>query len=227
MPYKKQVTHTLYGSALLVVMLIGRICFTGQLTYAFLLWNLFLAFLPLGIAMLSYRYAWQSWRLAMASLLWLLFFPNAPYLITDIYHLSNLTGAPGWFDALMLFSAATTGLAMAFISLQLMEKQWQCIWRQKYLSTQSTASRLRYRLAAIVLLFFLTAFGIYLGRILRYNSWDLFTDTHDLAHDIVIRFKDPFVHINTWGFTMLYATVLFVLYQAWCGNLRQKGIGQE
>ena len=134
MLYKKQISNTLYGSALLLAMLLCRILFTGHLTYTFLLWNLFLAFLPLCVALLSYKYSFKTWRLIIASLLWFVFFPNAPYLITDLYHLSHFKGVPAWYDALMLFTAATTGIALAFISLQLMEKQWNIIWRKKYLS---------------------------------------------------------------------------------------------
>lgn len=218
MLYKKQISHSLYASALLLTMLLCRILFTGHLTYTFLLWNLFLAFLPLCIAIISYRYAFKSWRLIIASLLWFVFFPNAPYLITDLYHLSHFKGVPAWYDALMLFTAATTGIALAFISLQLMEKQWNIIWRKKYLSRKSTQTRFRYRLACILLVFLFTGFGIYLGRILRYNSWDVFTDPGALGYDIIIRLRYPFEHTNTWGFTIAYAVVLFLLYNAWCGS---------
>src|SRR5262249_32407775 len=147
---------------------------------------------------------------------------NSTYIITDLYHLTNINGMPLWYDALLLFTAAFTGLAMGFISLQLMEIQWRQIWRKKYFSKLSTKGRWRFRAVCIVIIFFLTGFGIYLGRVLRWNSWDVVTNPHELASDIALRVINPFDHRYTWGFTVAYAGVLFFLYQAWCSNTFHK-----
>ena len=220
MHYSKQIANTLYGSFLLVIMLLIRIIVTGKFTYSFLLWNLFLAFLPLAIALMSSRYFLKSWKLIIMTIGWLLLFPNAPYMVTDLYHLAHVKGMPAWYDALMLFTAASTGIGLAFTSLQVMEKQWSFMWQKKFLSSFSTGSRIRLRMAGIMIIYMLTGFGIYLGRILRYNSWDVVTDSGDLFTDISIRLSSPFTHISTWGFTCVYGGVLFLLYYAWCGSSR-------
>eukprot|EP01035_Chromulina_nebulosa_P052205 gene52205-71171_t len=124
---------------------------------------------------------------------------------------------PLWYDALMLFMAAFTGAAMGFISLQIMELQWRQVWQQKFFRRFSVQSRWRYRLLTIALVFLLTGFGVYLGRVLRWNSWDVLTDTKGLAYDIATRIINPFEHKSTWGFTVIYAGALFFLYNVWCG----------
>lgn len=203
------------GCLLVLVFLIFRMWHTNRTTYIFLAWNLFLAWVPLGVASMSSRFKLQSWKLAIASMVWLLFFPNAPYLITDLYHLSHFTGVPIWYDALMLFIAAYTSVAMGFISLRIMERQWKQIWRQRFFNKQSTRSRWYFRLVLMMLLFIATGFGLYLGRVLRYNSWDVITDTGGLAVDIAHQVLNPFQHYQAWGFTIIYATGLFFFYQAW------------
>jgi uncharacterized membrane protein len=205
------------GCLLVLVFLIFRMWHTNRTTYIFLAWNLFLAWVPLGVAIMSTRLKLQSWKLAGVSMVWLLFFPNAPYLITDLYHLSHFTGIPLWYDALMLFIAAYTSLAMGFISLRMMETQWKSIWKQKFLRLRSTRSRWYTRIVLMILLFIVTGFGLYLGRVLRYNSWDVITDTGGLTLDIARQVLNPFENYRTWGFTLVYATGLFFFYQAWLG----------
>lgn len=153
----------------------------------------------------------------MVSVVWLAFFPNAPYLITDLYHLAHFRGVPLWYDALLLFTAAFTGVAMGFISLQIMEARWRQLWRQKFFKNYSMQSRWRYRLGTVALVFVLSGFGVYLGRVLRWNSWDVLTDTKGLAYDIITRVINPVDHKYTWAFTLAYAGVLFFLYNVWCG----------
>lgn len=214
----RQAKQVLYGNLLVMGMLAGRMAVTGKGTYSFLLWNLFLAFLPLCAALYAQKKSVQSWRLVLVSAIWLAFFPNAPYLITDIYHLVHFRGVPLWYDALLLFTAAFTGLAMGFISLQIMELQWRQVWRQKFFKNSSVRGRWRYRLAAVGAVFLLSGFGVYLGRVLRWNSWDVLTDTKGLAYDIATRIINPFDHKYTWAFTLAYAGVLFFLYNVWCGS---------
>ena len=202
--------HVLFGCLLVIAMLVSRIIYTGEKTYLFILWNMFLAFMPLGIAMIAKRFSYQSLRLVVASAVWLLFFPNAPYLITDLYHLSHLKGVPVWYDALMLFTAAYSCVIMGFVSLRIMETQWQLGWRLKWFAKWKTS--LGFRALLILLLFTATGFGIYLGRELRYNSWDIITDTNDLVIDIGKRVLSPIKYVRTWGFTMVYAVCLYFFY---------------
>ncbi|CAN5487909.1 DUF1361 domain-containing protein [soil metagenome] len=206
--------HVLYGCVLVCVMLAARIAFTNQFTYLFLVWNLFLAWIPLAVAIVSKKLALTSWKLIVATFIWLVFFPNAPYLITDLYHLSHFKKIPAWYDALMLFTAAYCGVVTGFISLQIMEEHWKQTWQVKYVSKRSDKSKFRLRLFLLAMLFTATGFGLYLGRVLRYNSWDVLTDTNTLAFDILDRIANPLSHVSTWGFSFIYAAVLFFFYSS-------------
>src|SRR5215212_7143970 len=94
-------------SALVVTMVAVRISATGSLDYFNLVWNLVLAWIPLGLALILYDGARRGvaghWLLSLGAL-WLLFFPNAPYLMTDLKYLSEVGGAPFWFDAVLAVS---------------------------------------------------------------------------------------------------------------------------
>ena len=127
-------------------------------------WNLFLAWIPFLLALLVYERAraGASWRaLAPLGLLWLAFFPNAPYLITDLKHIGNGAQVPVLYDVLLLSAAAWLGLLLGLISLFLVH---------------AAARRLVGVLdawALVVAVLALSSFGIYLGRVQRWNSWDV------------------------------------------------------
>src|SRR5882757_8524613 len=148
-----------------------RVVHSHHSTYAWLWWNLFLAWLPLGFALIAHnaysRHSRLSWFLVFGcAIIWLAFFPNAPYLVTDIVHLQHRPDAPFWFDLILFVSIAWTGCFLGLVSLFLMQE----IVRR---AAGSTVSWL-FALAALGL----SGFGIYLGRFLRWNSWDLlFTHT--------------------------------------------------
>ena len=153
----------LAGLSLLVVAMVAiRVSYTGDATYANLVWNLFLAWVPLGLALVVYDGARRRLRglwLATFAGLWLLFFPNAPYLLTDFIHLDE-GPAPLWYDALMLSAFAWTGLLLGFASLYLV----QMVLRR------ALGSRLAWVAAAGALA--LASVGVYIGRFIRFNSWD-------------------------------------------------------
>ena len=131
----------------------------------FLAWNLFLAWIPVAAAVAVYdlhRRGVGLSRLLPLAALWLLFLPNAPYLLTDLIHLGS-RDAPLWFD-LVLFSAfAWTGAFLGFLSIYLM----QVVVRRAH------GALLGWALVGGSLL--ASGFGIYLGRSLRWNSWDFVT----------------------------------------------------
>jgi uncharacterized membrane protein len=94
-----------------------------------LVWNLFLAWLPMLTALLAYnlgrrrRRGWPGNMLVVGIclLLWLLFFPNAPYILTDLLHLRPLDTIPVWYDLLLLIAFAWTGASLGLVSLYLMQ----------------------------------------------------------------------------------------------------------
>ncbi|GAB5556712.1 MAG: hypothetical protein SchgKO_09250 [Schleiferiaceae bacterium] len=130
-----------------------------------------------------------------------MFFPNAPYILTDLFHLKLRLVMPLWFDLLLILSFAVSGLLLAAQSLHIMRK-----WLRHYISVAWT------ELATVGYLF-LTAFGIYLGRFYRWNSWDLTTRPGELIYDVLIAFRHPFQHYDLWTFTLGVGAFLYLLYR--------------
>ncbi|MBP9762168.1 DUF1361 domain-containing protein [Patescibacteria group bacterium] len=194
------------ASLFAIGLLCTRILYTDRSTYLFLVWNLFLAWIPVVCAWLVTHTEKppSAWKLIwLPALLWLLFFPNSPYILTDLGHLARLSEwviAPLGYDVVMLLTFTLNGLLLGFVSLFLMEK----VWRQHMKPMYATA------LSLISLL--LAGFGMYLGRFLRWNSWDIFHRPGVLLNDLVVRLTDPLSHPRTWGFTALYAGFLIAIY---------------
>ncbi len=151
----------LAASALCVATVEIRTHETGDAYYRFLVWNLILAWVPLVLAMGAYGRARRRVDLTVAVLLvpWLLFFPNAPYLLTDFIHLGE-GPAPLWYDALMLSAFAWTGLLLGFASLYLV----QMILRRAFGTLVAWLG--------VVVALSLGSIGVYVGRFIRFNSWD-------------------------------------------------------
>ena len=122
---------------------------------------------------------------------WLLFFPNALYIVTDIIHLADTQAAPLWYDAVLLFVSSLTGLVLAFASVINTEKYLQTIFMKKYVTPM------------VVMLLFAGSFGVYLGRFERWNSWDVLHNPLSMAAEIANRFLSPFAHTKTWSVTFL------------------------
>lgn len=183
------------------LLITARILYSGSLLYLFLTWNIFLAWVPLLISSyLPKKELAINWKCCLVLGSWLLFFPNALYIITDLVHLEIDTIVPKWFDAVLLFASSAIGLIMAFASLYKVE------------------ACLRLRLPAkkveilLVIFLFLGAFGVYLGRFLRWNSWDIVHAPGELMCSIVQRFIFPFDHLRTWSITLLLTITFYLLY---------------
>ncbi|MCX6978997.1 MAG: DUF1361 domain-containing protein, partial [Verrucomicrobia bacterium] len=148
-----------------------RLLWGGKLAYSFLFWNLFLAWIPLLTALLTYGLISTRTRpsllVATSSLLWFLFFPNAPYIVTDLIHLHERPPVPYWFDIICVIASVQTGLFLGYFSLYLM---------------QEVVRHLLGRAASwsfVLLVLALSSFGIYLGRFLRWNSWNALLEPLD------------------------------------------------
>ena len=180
---------------------IARIFLTDTKTYLFLNWNLFLAFIPWALSTYAVVYKTNNkFFLAVLILSWLLFFPNSPYILTDLFHLRKINSAPIWFDLVVILSFAWTGLLYGFISLLDIEKIASNYFNKRWLSMMTIS------------LLFLGAFGIYLGRYLRWNSWDIIQNPSGLYADISDRFINPINHPRTWGMTILMGILLNFMY---------------
>jgi uncharacterized membrane protein len=190
----------LYSFVAFGVLLIGiRITYTGSWQFVFLVVNLFLAWIPYCI---SHYFAkpprvWQQWALLGT---WLLFLPNAFYIVTDLIHLRRPSAAPVWLDALIILTAALAGLIMALVSLYRAEK---------WLLRRLKAWRVNLVIAAVLLA---SGFGVYLGRFLRWYSWDVVTKPGALLSSVAERIFFPYQHLRTWAFSVLMATFFALLY---------------
>jgi uncharacterized membrane protein len=182
------------------LLLVFRIFYSGSITYLFLVWNLFLAWIPLVISLYVAKFYQSKYLQGVLLTSWLLFFPNSLYIITDLVHLRERENVPLWFDSILLFSAVLNGMMMAYASLNKIENylrlkfpHWKCN----------------------VILFMcisMSSFGIYIGRFLRFNSWDIFTNPVHLSTEVIQRFMFPFDHPATWGVTIILTIFFNVLY---------------
>jgi uncharacterized membrane protein len=190
-------------SALVVAMVAVRVAYTGNAQYESLLWNLFLAWIPFALALHvyeGYRRRAASLSLWAGGVLWLVFFPNAPYIVTDFKYLRTWSGVPIWYDAVLISAAAGCGLLLGFMSLYLM----QGVVRRAL----GTVNAWFFALGAIAL----SSFGVYLGRFQRWNSWDVFTRPRILATDLWSGLENPLQHPQTIAVTVLFTAFLAATY---------------
>lgn len=169
-----------------------RVWRAGSPMYLFLVWNLFLAAIP-AFAAARLQYERVSWRQAGWLALWLAFLPNAPYLVTDFVHLRARPPVPLWFDIALLISCAATGLLLGYASVADVQR----FIAKKY----GEATAWLCAAAALVL----SGAGIYLGRFLRWNSWDI------LANPIAIVLS---IQPRVVSVTLVYGFGLVVGYLA-------------
>ena len=194
----------IFASGVCVALVSARIIWTGNIRYGFLVWNLVLAWLPLLLALFAcdeYREGpGHSWRFRALAAAWLLFFPNAPYIFTDLIHLTTHYYGHFWVDLVLILLCALTGLVLGFLSLFLM---------------QAVVARMIGRVASwlfIAAVAALSGFGIYLGRFLRFNSWDVLFKPLALCHGIGQWAANPMAHPTSYAFPALFATFLFIAY---------------
>jgi uncharacterized membrane protein len=170
------------ASGLCGSLLLARAVETGSSSWRFLVWNLVLAWIPFLLALALYdgnrRGAPRPWQLLLAAG-WLLFLPNAPYIVTDFLHVGVIGGAPIWFDASLVAAFAATGVMLGLASLLLVQsvvsRTWGEVWSW----------------LALVPAFALCSLGIALGRIARFNSWDAVSQPDAILRVLADKLLDP------------------------------------
>ena len=177
--------------------------YSGTGHYAFLIWNLFLAWIPFIISYFTYTLTLNRKQIfiviPIAAFLWLIFFPNAPYILTDFQHLAGQwRDLPVWYDVMMLIWFAFTGLLLGMVSLFLMQE----IVRREF------GRWVGWGFVAMVA--GLSSAGIYVGRFLRWNSWDIFSDPKGMAIYTIQRIQDP--SMQSIGFMSLFTAFFLFLY---------------
>jgi uncharacterized membrane protein len=185
------------------LLLMARIVYTRELTFAFLVWNLFLAFVPYFLSyQLTLRPAWieNKWKFATVFIIWLLLVPNSFYILTDLFHLYDSKALPRWYDLLLIVSFAWNALLMGILSVRHMEKIIEAMWLY------------RYDWLFVYPVMWLNALGVYIGRYLRYNSWDVLSNPFELMGDIIHMTLHPFRYKEGWGMIVCFSFFLTILY---------------
>lgn len=195
----------LLSSLFSIALVLFRVVYTKQLLFVWLIWNLFLAFLPYLFTRTAIRNpAWveSNRRFGLLFTAWLLFLPNSFYIVTDLFHLEDRKVVPLWFDLALIFSFAWNGILFGIASIRQMEglllckcphlKEWQFVYPMMLLN----------------------ALGIYIGRYLRYNSWDVIADPFGLASDLFYLFLHPLRNRFDWSMIACYAVLMSLVYIA-------------
>ncbi len=184
-----------------------RVYLSHSFNYSNLVWNLILAWIPYLISLFAaalrsgVRQTAQAWLLLVPfACAWLLFFPNAPYIVTDFYHLQLRYPIPLWFDIGLICLYAFTGCFLAVASLRTM----QALFRPmvgRFLSW-----------VGVTVAIGVSAVGVYLGRFGRWNSWDFLTSPKTILKEIAQPALAPRQNLGFVGFTLLFTALLFILY---------------
>jgi uncharacterized membrane protein len=183
------------------LMVAFRIFYTGSIMHLFLCWNIFLAWIPYVLSNFFVEIKTKArWKQLLLFITWLLFFPNALYIVTDLIHIEDNTDIPVWYDAVLLFAASFIGIIMAFVSLRKVE----------YFLARSFSKLVVSILIPVIL--FTASFGVYLGRFQRWNSWDVLKDPLALGIDILNNFLYPVHNYRTWAITILFTGIYSLLY---------------
>jgi uncharacterized membrane protein len=180
----------------------ARMVYTGRFTYLGLVWNLFLAWLPYMMS------SWlqqspvinSKWKFSAAAFVWLLFIPNSFYILTDLFHLNEHNNVPKWYDLALIVSFAWNGLLLGLLSVRQMEKLME-----QYIGG-------RHELFFIYPVMALNALGVYIGRYLRYNSWDIITNPFGLSTDILKMAAHPIHYKYAWGMVACYSVFMTLVY---------------
>jgi len=178
------------------LLLIYRIVRTDSLYYIFLAWNLFLAFIPFWISDYISKQKQITFHYLPLIFIWILFLPNSPYILTDLFHLKQRQDIPLWYDLILISSFALIGFVVFYKSIIDMIR----LLKDKIPS---------YHLKIILPAFFcLIAFGLYLGRYLRFNSWNVVNHPFRLVHK---SYNSLFCK-DTIGFILIFATFMWFVY---------------
>ncbi len=193
------VNKLLLLSGFCFVLTMFRFWATDTISYVFLPFNLILAWIPLGVAY-SFSQTKNQFKLFFLFLLWLVFFPNSPYIITDLIHLKPRNNFPLWFDSVFLYSFAFTGLMLGMFSAILIYR------KLKEIFSLTTAK------GTMLFAMLLSGYGVYIGRFLRWNSWNILTHPFEILGDTLVRLLHPFEYPRTYGMTLLIGALLFLVF---------------
>src|SRR5829696_3178515 len=193
--------------AVCIGLVFARVAYTDSGRHTGLIWNLFLAWIPFMLAYFAHMVSWRRATLYLLipiiAFLWLIFYPNAPYMLTDLQDLSRrASDAPLWYDVIIVVWCSWTGMLLGVISLYLM---------------QDIIIRTFGRATGWIFVFVISAlssFGIYIGRFVRLNSWDILQNPAETAQEILGIVVDPSRRLAafTLGYSTFFIFVFLLLY---------------
>lgn len=193
---KKQNSGLILLALLSVALMLLRVKITHEIYLLFLIWNLFLGYIPYFFSYKIKTAIPGTIPFYVLLLGWLLFIPNSFYLITDFVHLHYNSGKQYLFDAILLTSFTIAGFYAGITSL---------FHIHSLLEMKFTPSKCRIIIVAIL---YLSAFGVYLGRILRFNSWDILSHPINLFNTV---FRIIF-EAEVYYFTAVLGTFILLVY---------------
>lgn len=186
----------LFFSLFALTLLIYRIIKTQSLTYVFLPWNLFLAYIPFYMSLVFKKNNSFNFKSVLVFCIWLLFLPNSPYILTDLFHLKTRAIMPLWYDLILICSFALIGFILFYKSLFNILPALKSRVAEKHLTL------------VVPLLFLLTSYGLYLGRYLRFNSWDIISKPFNLAQESF----NALFRKDTMAFTFIFTLFMWFIY---------------
>ena len=182
-----------------VIVLMVRMKLNKSFFFLFLIWNVFLAVIPYTITMyLNTKPKLGKLKLGFWFILWLAFLPNAPYIVTDLIHIRTGNDTLLWLDVLVILSFALSGLFLFYLSIIDMQHLISKNFKRIPIETVTT------------IILFLCGFGVYLGRFLRYNSWEIISQPQVLISDVLNIVIAPFQNHEAWLFTLGFGAFLVV-----------------
>lgn len=196
--YRALLLSLLFATILIMV----RALVTGSSFYGFLIWNLFLAALPYLLTQMVYWYPYERMKnrtRLVLFLIWLALIPNAPYIITDLIHLHNEYSFWKWFDLFIVFVFAYNGLILGILSL-IDVFTFLCLHLKE-----------SWTLLIVFGICIASGYGIYVGRFLRFNSWDVILQPDLLTNGIILSFGQSKVWLMTFAFGIFLWMVFSVL----------------
>lgn len=184
-----------------LLLLFARIIRTEQFSYIFLIWNLFLAFIPY---LLIKNFKQEQHKLLQAIIIGttILFLPNAPYILTDLFHLRERIAAPMWLDLILILSFAFLGMVFFILSVNRLLAISNVLFNSRWITSG---------LKFVIMLS--SSYGIYLGRYLRLNSWDIVFNPFHLAKQMLSSVFNENCYKETFAVTITFTIFLYLVFE--------------
>lgn len=205
LPLTGRILGVLFMSSLVSASLLAiRMVAVGNTRFWFMLWNLFLAWLPLLFAFgLRHNLAHKPlshWQNLLLFVVWLGFLPNSFYLMSDFIHLQSSGETLVLYDIALMTSFVLNGLILGYLSMfivhKLLLRRFRAVYAHSVMGVVCLAS----------------GFAIYLGRYLRWNTWDVLFNPAGILFDLSERIINPLIHAQTYIVTLVFFVVIATTY---------------